>query len=112
MADKEKRFGCRMSRCLILLVMMLTVASSSLFAATGDFGFSEYFQVIIDWMTAIGGILILLSLCIWGVKAIVMRDITPRDWKAIAVIGIGGIILVLGPQIVSGIFGSDLGNVG
>ena len=91
---------------VISLALLMALAMTSVFASSGnDFGFNAYMTSIKTWMTAIAGGLLVLSLIIWGVKAAITRNIQPNDWKALAVIIVGGVVIILAAQIIGGIFG-------
>ena len=93
------------SRKLCITVMMMLLITAPLFAAD-DYGFNEYMGKVKTFLMAIGGALLLVSLSIWAIKAVWTKNITPEDKKAITVMAMGGIILVIGPTIVSSVFGS------
>lgn len=91
-------------RKAIAFVFMSLMAMNFVFAASEDFGFNEYFAKIRTFLVAIGGVLLVVSICLWAIKAIVKRDIEPKDWKAIGIMFIGGILLILAPTIIGSIF--------
>lgn len=103
-----KKNGKRFTAFVFIAMMAMT----ALFASAGgdDFGFNEYLQKIPTFFTAIGGICLVISLGTWAIKAIVTKNITPEDKKAIIVMAVGGILLLVAGNVVSGLFG-ELGGV-
>lgn len=89
----------------IITIFMLIVALSSLFAAD-DFGFNEYLGKVKTFLMAIGGGLLIISLALWAIKGLIARNITPQDWKSIGIMGLCGVLLIIGPQIISSVFSS------
>lgn len=96
-------------RLTVFLFVMMT-AMAALFAAGDDFGFNEYLQKIPPFFNAIGGICLVISIGTWAIKAIVSKNITPEDKKAMIVMAVGGILLLVAGNVVSGLFG-ELGGV-
>lgn len=95
----------RNSRMVALTSAMIVLSSTPLFAAD-DFGFNEYFGKVKSFLIAIGGALLVISLGWWAIKAIVSKNITPEDKKGIIIMALGGILLIVGPTIVSTVFSS------
>ncbi len=93
---------------IVSITSMLVLVSTALFAAD-DYGFNEYMGKVKSFLMAIGGALLLVSLCMWAIKAVWTKNITPEDKKSITIMAIGGIILIIGPTIVSSVF-STLGG--
>lgn len=93
---------------MLTIALLLVVCSAMLFAAD-DFGFNEYLGKVKSFFTAIGGALLLISVSIWAIKAIIVKNIGPNDWKAIAMVGVGGVLLIVAPTVISTVF-SGLGG--
>ncbi len=88
---------------IVSVSLILILASTALFAAD-DFGFNEYLGKIKNFLMAIGGGLLIISLFFWALKAIVIKNITTADKTALMIMGIGGITLIIGPTVISNIF--------
>lgn len=100
MSKGMKRFLAVAEICLFTSVMLF---------AADDFGFNEYLGQIKSFLIAIGGALLLISVSIWAIKAIIVKNVSPNDWKAIAFVGIGGVLLIVAPTVVTSLF-SGLGG--
>lgn len=99
-----------MNKKRFFLILIMIALATSLFAAGDDFGFNEYIGKVKTFLTAIGGGLLLVSLGTWAIKAIITKNISPEDKKAIIVMAVGGILLIVGSTIVSTVF-SGLGTI-
>lgn len=112
---KNKEFFMRKSNAkkrIVVFAFIVLMAMNFVFATgTDDFGFGEYLGKIQSFLTAIGAALILIALGTWAAKAIITKDISPKDWKAIAIVAGAGILLIVAPSVIKGIFGSELGAV-
>lgn len=93
---------------LIVSSAMMLISLSSLFAAD-DFGFNEYLGKIKSFLMAIGGGLLVISLALWAIKGLIKRNLQPEDWKSIGIMGLCGVLLIIGPQIITSVF-SGLGG--
>ena len=93
---------------LIASNAMMLISLSSLFAAD-DFGFYEYLGKIKSFLMAIGGGLLVISLALWAIKGLIKRNLQPEDWKSIGIMGLCGVLLIIGPQIITSVF-SGLGG--
>lgn len=95
----------KLSRHIVMSAALMLLSSAQLFAAD-DFGFNEYFGKVKAFLMAIGGALLIVSLGTWAIKAITSKDIRPEDKKGLIIMGVGGILLIVGPTIVSTVFSS------
>lgn len=86
---------------VVSFVLICLMAVNMVFAAGDDLGIGEYLGKIRSFFLAIGGGLLVISLGIWAIKTFITRDISPKDWKAIGVMAVGGVVLILAPTIIS-----------
>ena len=99
-------------RFLAMTAAVAISMSRMVFAAADDLGITGYLNSIRSILMAIGAGLLVLSLGTWAVKAIIKKNVTPEDWKAIGVMAMGGVVLIIAPSLVDAIFGSSLGETG
>ena len=90
------------------MAVMMLLSLSSLYAAD-DYGFNEYLGKVKSFFIAIGGGLLVISLALWAIKGLIKRNLQPEDWKSIGIMGLCGVLLIIGPQIITSVF-SGLGG--
>lgn len=100
----------RKGKTLIMITLLLVCSAGLVFAAGDDFGINEFLGQVKTFIMAIGGGLIILSISIWAIKGITTKTVTPDGWKQLVTIFGCGVLLLVGPAIVSSVFGS-LGGV-
>ena len=99
-------------RFLAMTASVATSMSKMVFAAADDLGITGYLNAMRSVVIAIGAGVLVLSLGRLAVKAIIKKNVTPEDWKAIGVMAMGGVVLIIAPSLVDAIFGSSLGDTG
>ena len=104
-------FSERGKKFLALTAAAAASTGRMLFAAN-DLGITSYLNTIRSLLMAIGAGLLVLSLGTWAVKAIIKKNVSPEDWKAIGVMAMGGVALIIAPSLVDAVFGTSLGDTG
>lgn len=100
------------SRKFLAVTTMAATSMTRMLFASDNLGITSYLDSIRSILMAIGAGLLVLSLGTWAVKAIIKKNVTPEDWKAIGVMAMGGVVLIIAPTLVETIFGSKLGSTG
>ena len=100
------------SKKFLAMTTTATASMTRMLFASDNLGITSYLDSIRSILMAIGAGLLVLSLGTWAVKAIIKKNVTPEDWKAIGVMAMGGVVLIIAPTLVETIFGSKLGSTG